>query len=419
MNFGTQPFYFVITALAIGLLIGIERGWERREAGEGQRVAGLRTFGLVGLLGGFAGILGDLHGSVLIGLIFIGLGILMGAAYITGSRASQDMGVTTEITVLVTFVLGVLCGSGQLVLASSSAVIIVLLLTYKSLLHGWLKALQRPELTAGLKLLLISVVLLPLLPDQGYGPGQTLNPFEIWWMVVLIAGISFIGYFAIRIAGARSGTIFTALFGGLASSTSTTLHFSRLARRSQVSTSLLASGILLSCGTMFPRVVLLGTLIHAPLFSHIWLPALVMCLLTYAPAAWLLRTHRDAPDVQDILPRNPLELSAALYFGALLAAIMLLGYLLTEWFGEKGVLILAAVSGLADVDPITLSLARMSTQNLAMEVAVFGMIIAAAVNSALKAGMALVVGGKSLGLKVLMGLGPAITAGLIMAGLQW
>lgn len=404
--------YRLAVAVAIGLLIGIERGWRGREAEEGERAIGLRTLALVGLVGGLAGLMGGEFGGLLIGLMFIGLAILLGLVYRVKTDERNDLGLTTEIAALATFLLAALSGLGHMTIASAGAVIMAVLLGYKGELHGWLRALKRDELTAGFKLLLISVVLLPLLPNRGFGPWQALNPYTIWWMVVLIAAISFAGYFAIRIAGARAGTLFTGVFGGLASSTATTLNLARLARRKRGGVSLLAGGILLACGTMFPRMVLVATIVHAPLFLPLLWPALTMAVITYGSALWLLRRSRGAAETEDLLPANPLELTSALSFGALLALVMLLGKALTEWLGDAGVYALAAASGIADVDAITLSLSSMSGEELAVRTVALAIVIAASVNSLAKAAMAAFIGGRKLGASVGLPLGVAVAAGL-------
>jgi len=409
-----QWAYQLGVAVAIGLLIGIERGWKGRKAEEGEREIGLRTLALLGLVGGLAGLLGGEFGGLLIGLMFIGLAILLGLVYRIKADQRDDIGLTTEIAALATFLLAALSGLGHMAIASAGAVLMAILLGYKGQLHSWLRALKRSELTAGFKLLLISVVLLPLLPDRGFGPWQALNPYTIWWMVVLIAAISFIGYFAIRIAGARAGTIFTAAFGGLASSTATTLNLARLAAGKRGGQALLAGGILLACGTMFPRMVLVATIIDAPLFLPLLWPALAMAVLTYGPALWLLRKPHDAEDADDRLPANPLELTSALSFGALLALVMLLGKALVEWVGDAGVYLLAAASGVADVDAITLSLAAMSGEDLAERTVALAIVIAASVNSMTKAALAGFVGGRKLGVKVGLPLGVAVAAGLLV-----
>jgi len=270
-----------------------------------------------------------------------------------------------------------LAGLGEVAVAGASAVITTLLLGYKPLLHHWVSRLKGKELCAGLKLLLISVVLLPILPNQGYGPWQALNPYEIWWMAVLVAAISFVGYFAIKFGGASKGTVFIGLFGGLASSTALTLHFSRAARQDAGMAPLLATGILLACGTMFPRMLLIAVLINLQLFRPLLLPVVIMALLVYAPALfywWSLR--HTAADTTATLS-NPLEIKTAVSFGALLVLVMFLGKALQVWLGEAGVLVLATASGVADVDAITLSLARMSQADLAVRIATTGIVIAA------------------------------------------
>lgn len=401
-------------ALAIGLLVGLERGWKTRHREEGARGLGFRTMALVGLVGGLAGLLVEPVGGALIGFIALGLAILLGLARFASTHRRDDIGLTTEVAALATLLLGVLAGLGQLAVAAAGAVIMVLLLGYKSELHGWLKTLNRPELYAAFKLLLISVVVLPLLPNRGFGPWQVLNPYVIWWMVVLIATLSFVGYFAIRIGGARKGALFTGLFGGLASSTATTLNLARWHRDSRGgagSAVIPAAGILLACGTMFPRMLLVASVVHAPLLPGLLWPVAVMTLCLYLPAGvYVWRSGRmDAGD--DLLPRNPLELKSALIFGAILAAVMVLGRALTEWYGDAGIYALAAASGVADVDAITLSLSRMAGTDVVLYTASIGIVIASVVNSLVKAVMAWATGGSALGIRVMLPMIAAVIAG--------
>lgn len=417
MNPEIEPFIRLAVALAIGLLVGIERGWQRREKEEGERVAGLRTYSLFGLIGGVVGIMSPEGGFWLVGLVFIGLAIASATAYAVTTRAGQDLGITSETAAMSTYLLGALAGMGLVAPAAAGAIVMALLLGYKARLHGMLDTLRRDELTAGLKLLLISVVLLPILPNRGFGPWDAFNPYVIWWMVVLIAAISFFGYIAIRVAGPRRGIVFGGLFGGMASSTATTLAFARIAARERHLSPVLAAGILLACAAMIGRMMLLATLIHAPLFATLWLPALLLLGCTLAPVPFfLLRGRTGQPDGEErTLLRNPMELKSALFFGALLAVIMLLGKALSEWAGDAGLWILAAASGLADVDAITLSLARMSQGETALQVASVGIIIAAGANSVLKGSMALGIGGRALGWRVLLPLATGSAAALATA----
>jgi uncharacterized membrane protein (DUF4010 family) len=414
MTEAQQVFYHLGVALAIGLLIGIERGWKDREAEEGTRVAGVRTYGLIGLLGGSLALLTQQFGPLVLGLAFIGVTGALTIVYIVNlRREDKDVGITSLVAGLLTFVFGTLAVMGEVAIAAASGVVTVLLLSYKPVLHRWVSGLEVKELRAGIKLLLISVVLLPILPNHGYGPWQALNPYAIWWMVVLIAAISFVGYFAIKVGGTRRGAVFTGLFGGLASSTAVTLHFSRMSRQDAALTPVLATGILLACGTMFPRILLLASVVNADLFGLLLVPAAVMALLTYLPAMvyWRVQAHQNARTVSPL--KNPLELITALSFGLLLVLVMLLGKLLQNWFGDAGVLVLAAASGVADVDPVTLSLARMSQDDLGLPIAVTGIVIAAIVNNLVKGSMAVFVGGREIGLQVGLPLLGAAVGGIL------
>ncbi|WP_088328608.1 MgtC/SapB family protein [Lacimicrobium sp. SS2-24] len=420
MLWGTLPDYiynssFVLLgiSLAIGLLIGIERGWKQRTANEGHRIAGLRTYGLTGLAGGCSAIMQPFVGQLTIGLLFLGFALAVSMAYLRGKQHSEDASITSLVSLLLTYMLGMLAAFEQIELAASAAIITALLLRYKELLHGWLRQLEDHELKAGLQLLLISIVLLPVLPDQGYGPWQVLNPYEIWWMVVLIAGISFVGYFAMKFAGTDKGIILTALSAGLASSTALTLHFSRLAREQTSLQRQLSAGILIACGTMFPRVVLIATLINPALLSLLWWPMAVMMLVILLSAGLLWKTRAVQQPASLTRLLNPLALQSAVLFGGLLMVILLLGQWMRELFGDTGIYALALVSGIADVDPINLTLARMSLDNTTLTVAVSGIVIAACSNSLVKAIMAVSIAGKAMLFHVLLPLLGAISCGLL------
>lgn len=407
-----SSFLLLGISLAIGLLIGIERGWKQRSAEDGGRIAGLRTYGLTGLAGGAAAIMQPFLGEIATGLLFLGFALAVSMAYLKRQQDSEDASITGLVSLLLTFMLGMLAAFEQIELAASAAIITALLLRYKELLHNWLRQLEDQELKAGLQLLLISIVLLPVLPDKGYGPWQVLNPYEIWWMVVLIAGISFAGYFAMKFAGTDKGIMLTALSAGLASSTALTLHFSRLAREQPSLHRQLSAGILIACGTMFPRVLLVATLINPAILSLLWLPMAVMTsvIFTIAIMLWRTRTLDQPTSLTRLL--NPLELKSAVIFGALLVAVLLLGELMQELFGDAGIYALALVSGIADVDPINLTLSRMSLGETQATVAVTGIVLASCSNSLVKSLMAVFIAGKTMLVNVLGTLALAVVCGL-------
>lgn len=400
-------------SLALGLLIGLQKEWQAQGWGEKDIASGLRTFGLIGLSGAVSGLIATETSDWALAVGFLGVLLLTVVAYHRHSGKREGIGITTEVALLLTFALGAVVMLGYRVEAAATAVIVAFLLGMKSALHGLVGKIEREELYAALKLLLISVVLLPILPNEGYGPyGGVLNPYEIWWMVVLIAAISFVGYFAMKIGGARHGAVLTGLFGGLASSTATTLTLSRYAAEGG-GVKPLASGILAACATMFPRIVAVAYAVNTELGQALMVPFLSMAAITYA-ASGLLWYRSDKEEGEALELDNPFQLKTALKFGALLVAILLLGKALTSWFDEAGLFLLAGASGITDVDAITLSVSRMTSGDLALGSGVMAILIAATVNSLVKSGMAFSIGGKRLGLYVGVPLVVAVGVGFVL-----
>lgn len=408
---GEHLIWNLLIALLLGAIVGTQRGWVMRNSVEGSRVAGIRTFSLVCLLGGLVGILANIYTPLLIGFALIALVILTCIAFVIQQKKSGDVSITGVVSIMVVFVLGNLAVSGEAVLAAAAAVITAVVLDNKRELHQALQKLQEYELDAALRLLLISIVMLPLLPNQSYGPWNALNPYEIWWMVVLIASISFVGYFAIKIGGAKRGILFTSVFAGLSSSTALTLQFSHLSREQASISPLLASGILLSCGTMFPRLLIVLSVINPQLVKLLWPIVMAMMVALYIPAWWIWRRSEVEQIEQSNKQTNPLALQSALFFGLVLAVIMLLAHALSDWFGNAGVLILSALSGITDVDAISLTLGRQSTQTLSVTTAALGILIAASVNTIVKMGMVIAIGDKKLWRRI----APVMT-GCVMVG---
>lgn len=409
-----ENFKLLGIALAIGLLIGLERGWRTREQDEGMRVAGLRTYGMISLLGGLSGLLAQQVDTYLMGFVFLGLTSVLLLAYSKSLDKFKDFSITGTIASMITFTLGALTVFGHIMLAAASAVVLTSLLGFKPLLHGWLKKLEQRELHATLKLLLISVVMLPILPDQDYGPWAAFNPYHIWWMVVLITGISYLGYFAIKIVGNQHGPVLTGALGGLVSSTAVTLNLSKLSTQYPNMENVLAAGILTACATMFARTLLLTSVLNPTLFRALLPALLVMSIFTYLVTFLLWHTRREFRAVEQIRLVNPFQLGMALKFGAFLVVIMLLSKLLTVYFGDMGTYFLAATSGLADVDPITLSMSQMSNRGLNVSVAANAILIAVSVNSGIKGIFSWIIGGPALALRVGGTLVGAVVAGLLV-----
>ncbi|WP_404361647.1 MgtC/SapB family protein [Marinobacter sp.] len=406
----------LLVALLLGALIGLERGWEARHQEPGDRIAGIRTHALIGLLGGISGLISETLTTWAFPLMFLGLIGICLVAYRVRTEKFKDFSITGMIGLLLTFCFGAIAVSVSIPLASAAAVITAIILDNKQEIHGLVNRLQSHEMDAALKLLLISVVMLPLLPDRNLGPGGALNPYEIWWLVVLIASVSFVGYFAIRVGGTEKGLLFTSIFAGMTSSTALTLHFARQSRRAPELSPILGSGILLAAGTMFPRILVYCLLISPALLPQLVWPVTVMTLLLYAPALVIWRRNRkNITFEQPQLARNPLELKSALLFGILLTAILFLGEFLRDWLGDAGVLVLAATSGVADVDAITLSLTRMSLTSIDAQTAIIGIVIATSVNNGVKCVIAAAIGTRALGMRIALPIILSLLGGLATA----
>lgn len=399
------------TALGVGLLIGTERSWSGGDQ-SGQEMAGIRTFGLAGLFGGLAALSASHFGVSAWIAMFVVLALLTIAGYvIEASRTDADRGMTTEVALLLTFLLGSLAMAESRILAASVAVVVALLLSLKSRLHGALRKLNDAELSGALKLLFISVVLLPALPNQGYGPWEAFNPYTTWWMVVLIAGIGFAAYVAIRLLGTRHGLMVTALLGGIVSSTAMTITLARL--DSPKLRPALAAGLLATSALMFPRVLLEVGLINRALLPALLAPMLTAGLIYAAGALfYYLRAGKQPDNAAEPPLKNPFELRPALRFAGLLVIILFLVEGAQRWLGDAGVYLVSLLSGLTDVDAITLSLSNSAQTDLSEDVAVRGIFLAALSNSLVKAGLIAFIGGRAIAMLTL----PFVLGGLL-AGL--
>jgi len=317
---------------------------------------------------------------------------------------------TTEMAMLATFLLGSLAVLDSAALAAALAVVVALLLSLKTVLHDALQRLTADEVSGALKLLFISLVLLPILPNQGYGPWQVFNPYVVWWMVVLLAGIGFAAYVAVRLAGARRGLLFTSLLGGLVSSTAMTLTLARLGSSRSLH-GVLAAGLLATSGLMFPRVLAEVALVNRSLLTGLWLPLTVAGLVYLLGALYCLwRSARVATDSLELPLKNPFELGPALRFAGLLALVLLLVEAARHLLGDTGIYLIAVLSGMTDVDAITLSLSRSARGELDNQVAILGIYLAVLSNSLVKAALIGLIGGWKLALATV----PVMLGGLML-----
>jgi uncharacterized membrane protein (DUF4010 family) len=374
----------------------------------------LRTFSVIGLLGGVAGWLGQELGAIVIAAGFVAVAGLAIAMYVTSVRTDERIGATTEFATLVTYGLGALAGHGQVVLALAAAVVVVALLDTKAPLHKLLQRVRHDELRAAIKLLVVSAVLLPILPNEGYGPGGILNPYRLWWFVVLVAGLSLAGHFAVRVAGPERGPIITGLVGGLASSTAVTVSASRLAKETPARAAQQAACVAAAKGVMCLRVIVVAGVVNAGLLPVLIPPLAAAALDGFAAAYLLARRPAEEHDGAHEQGRRepapvPDDFGAALIFAAALAAVMLASHYARQWFGVSGLYATAALAGLVDVDAITVTAANLGNTDAA--VAVGAILVAAAVNTLVKLAIAASLGPRGFALQV-----GAVVAAVLAAG---
>ncbi len=382
-------------AIGLGILLGLERERTKGELGS----AGVRTFALIALCGVTAGYFGEsLKLEWLTLAIFIAVAALILGLYVVTSRHGGT-GITTEVSALLAFLLGLLCAHGQLQLASWIAVAMALLLALKDWLHRLASQIDSTDVEATLKFAIVTLIVLPLVPDVDYGPAplDVVNPYKIWLMVVLISGLNFVSYLLIKIVGTEHGVGIAGLLGGLVSSTAVTLGFSQRSRQAGEDASSLALGIVLAWTVMFFRVAIMTSLIDWELGRRIVLAVGMLCAVSLGASYWLWRRHqrRDRGEVK--AGNNPFELDEAIKFGLLFGVVLLVARAAQVYLGDAGLYLAAAVAGLTDVDAITLAMANMAlADSSTVQVAARAIVIATMANTLAKSGMAIGLGSPEL-----------------------
>jgi uncharacterized membrane protein (DUF4010 family) len=384
---------------AIGLLVGAER--ERKATAK----AGVRTFALIAVLGTACALLARLLASPwLLVAGFVLVGLTLAAAYVADPRSvSEDSGTTTVAAALLVYVLGALNFHGERTLAVALGVGMTALLHFKTELEGVATRLTPTDIRSMLQFGAVSAVVLPLLPDRSFGPYQVLNPFHIWLMVVLISGVSLAGYVAWRLTLERKGLLLAGLLGGLVSSTATTLAYARHARDAVQTPSAALVVIVLANAVMLVRVALLVFVIEPTVLIRL-APALFPAALLTAPGLWWhwARTSGEKTETPARL-QNPTQFGTALVFALLYALILIVAAWLSDVVGRSGLFALSFVSGLTEVDAITLSLARLAEQgNIAVDAAATAIALAVSANLLFKAALSVAVGGRTLGRSALI-----------------
>ncbi|MBB5055284.1 uncharacterized membrane protein (DUF4010 family) [Afipia massiliensis] len=387
------------TSLAIGLLVGLERGWRTRDEQDHQRAAGFRTFALSGLLGGVTGTVALQTNGLVIGFAFLGYSAAFAAFHLLEAKAERNVSVTSVVAGMLTFLLGTMSVAGDPRIAIGCAVAMTGLLALREWLHSRIASLTWQELRAVLILLAMSFLLLPILPNRTVDPWNSVNLYEIWLLAILTAAISFVGYVAVRILGDRLGIVMTAIAGGLASSTVATLTFAGLIRAHPGSFKLLSAGILIAGAVMMARVAVVAIALNRALFGPLVLP-LASAAAILATGAIILLASNTERHMPKLLIHNPLAFGTALKSAAFIGTVTLVAEITRQAFGSTGVLIVAALSGVADVDAVTISMARLGGGYLELNTAARAIIIAVCINTISKAAISGWAGGRDTGILV-------------------
>jgi len=380
--------------LLMGLLIGLER--QHSQKADEPLFAGFRTFPVIALTGFLAALMARAGAPWLLPVALAGVSAVAVAAYYVTAQG-RHKGATTELVAILTFVLGALAGYDHVIPAAIFAVVTTLLLSIKTPLHQLAEKIQEEELYAVVKFGIVTVIVLPLLPNRTYGPFEVLNPRLIWWMVVLISAVSMLGYVLMRFLGARQGIAVTGFLGGLASSTAVTFGLSQKARDVEAAAArYFALGIVIASTIMYFRVWFLALVVD-PSLAHAlaWLVG-VPALAGVGVAIYLWRSKAGEGEAQ-LKVKNPMELGQAVKFGLLFAVVLFAARASHHYFGSAGVYAASALAGLTDVDAITVSMARLARESvLAPSTANASILLACAMNTLVKGGIAVFIGGKAL-----------------------
>ena len=407
-------------SIGIGFLIGMERQFSKEIEQNEEQFAGIRTFTMVSMFGFISALLS----SLMSGWIFVATLICVFAfvivSYIQISKRPGNKGATTEFAVLLTFMLGAMVFMKLILFALIIMVVMLLLLAFKPTLHLFVEKLKRDELLAIILFVVMSALVIPFLPDDNFGPYNLWNLKEIWQMVVLVSGTSLVGYMIAKFMGDR-GNILGGIVGGLVSSTMIALTFSRKSRESNSAASSFyyAMGIISACTIMFPRVLFEVFIVNQELAKQLWVPIAVLTATGFG-AAWLifkLKKGKDGPE--KIVLKNPLDLSTAIKFALLYASIQWLVAYFGETYGDKGTYFAGAISGITDVDAITLSMAKMATDPSFTQLSINTILIAALSNTLVKFIIVLVLGSFELKKTALIGFSAIFASGLLYFLIQF
>ncbi len=403
------PFFQgLLVATGIGLVMGLEREFN---ANEEEHSAGIRSFPITAILGYIIVFIAQNYNAwllvVSIPAIFL---FVMMVHFITNKY--KPSGITTEISLLIAYCLGVMSGLSYFKEALAVVAITTTLLSLKGKLRFYIKKITQEELYAFIKFVLLTLLFLPILPKTALSPMETLIPFDVGVVVVFVSSLSFISYLLMRFLDAEKGILITAFLGGLYSSTMITWVFSARSSTNTNRSKIYAAGVLIACTLMLLRVLVMTLVFNRHLFWTLSLPIFLIssigCFFIYK---WLKEGFDEAKDEEKMALGNPLDIASALGFGILYIVVAVVLYFMEKWFGSSGIYLTAFIAGLADVDAITISISKFHP--IATQTAVNVIIIATLVNTCIKLGIVILRGSPVLRKNLLVSLGSMLVAGCI------
>lgn len=400
----------VLISMGIGLILGLEREYDKLKDEKG--FAGIRTFPIVAILG-FS--LGNLTEKFTPWLLIVSLGtfiLFLAFNHFFQKQGEYGKGLTTNLALIATLVLGIMVSAEYYRDAVATAVIIVTLLSLKTRFRMVISNITSEELFAFIKFSIIALLILPFLPNKTYGPNDLLNPFEIGSIIVIVSFLNFIGYFLVKYVGSKKGILLTAILGGLISSTAVTWSYATRSVESPELSKKYAAGIIIASAIMFPRLALLAYIFNNALLTYLAIPFGVLTLVCLVTSLLLIKKDTNKPDT-NIKLGNPMNLLNAIGFGVIYVVILFAVFYSNKFFGESGLYYSALIAGLADTDAITISMAKFSMSGTNLSLASSVILAATMSNMLVKLGITVFKGSKTTGKFVGYSFGGIILIGII------
>jgi uncharacterized membrane protein (DUF4010 family) len=413
-----ELLYRFAVALGIGLLIGLERGWRTRDEAPGSRAAGFRTFAISGLLGAVVGAVAHALGEavnrgVMVGVAFAAFALVVTVFCVEENRAAKTYSATTAVAAVLTFTLGIYALLGDMRVAAAVAVVAAGLLALREPLHGWVRSLTWPELRSVLILLAMTFIALPVVQDHPVGPFGGVNPRAVWLIAIVLAGISFLGYAAVKYFGERRGVLLAAAAGGLVSSTAVALANARRAAVGEGAPQLLAAGVTVATAISFLRIIVIVMLLSPSLLTLLGPPLVAATAVSAGFAFFRVHGLDKAGHQANVEFRNPFSFWSVIGFALLMGLIILLSRFLNQTFGSAGVIAGAAALGLIDVDAVTVSITQLVPQSLNLRDSTMAILVAVASNTASKLAISAGVGRGRFALDIALASVAAAAAALL------